>query len=264
MDQKERGEKLGDQDGPRVFVGHAQPTGLRAVEQGETLHRVHLPDVVGLLGPLVVFRADPAHTVRGQPSLMQPQLQGASGWDQFLGVVLEQVDANACRPPAQVLTAQGTTGLLHGETPGVKRAAAAVEVGRQLGVGRLLLPLREQAADGACGQRHEPSNLWRREALVMKGQDALARFGRCGSRHAERLPGKKGAKGKQAQASREDQGGPNRAQRWCRRDLGWQAQSCLVGSKPLPQRGDQCPILPPPPSRGEPLLRRPLANLSCA
>jgi hypothetical protein len=174
-----------------VFVGQAQPTGLRAVEQGEALHRVHLPDVVGLLGALVVFLDQPPHPCWRQSSLVQPKLQGARGRDQLFGVALEQIEANAARPPARLLAAQRTTRLLHGEAVGAKRAAAAVEVGLQARIRRLLPPLLEQAADGACGDGQPQSDLWRREALLMKVEDALTRLRRCGSRHEGYLAGKK-------------------------------------------------------------------------
>jgi hypothetical protein len=191
VDQWKRGEKLRHQDGAGVFVGHAQPAGRRAIEQGQALHGVGLPDVVGLLGPLVVFGADRPHASRCQSRLVQPQLQGARGRHQLLGVVFEQSDAKAWRSPARMLAAQSTTRLLHGQTPGVQRAAAAVEMGRQVSTRRLLLPLPEQTSNGACREGHLHSNWWRREALLMKSQDALTRFWRCGSRHEERLRGKK-------------------------------------------------------------------------
>ena len=64
MDQWQRGDKLGHQDGAGVFVGPAQPAGRRAIEQGQALHSIDLPDVVGLLGPLVVFLTDTQHASR--------------------------------------------------------------------------------------------------------------------------------------------------------------------------------------------------------
>jgi hypothetical protein len=191
VDQWKRGEKLGHQDGAGVFVGHAQPTGRRAIEQGEALHGVDLPDVVGLLGPFVVFLANTPHASRCQSRLVQPKLQGARGRNQLLGVVFEQSDAKAWRSPAWMLAAQSTTRLLHGQTPRVQRAAAAVEVGQQVRTRRLLLPVPEQTSNGACREGHLHSNWWRTEALLMKSQDALTRFGRCGSRPEERLRGKK-------------------------------------------------------------------------
>ncbi|MBV8577544.1 MAG: hypothetical protein JOZ58_21210 [Acetobacteraceae bacterium] len=191
MDQWKRGEKLGHQDGAGVFVGHAQPAGRRAIAQGQALHGVGLPDVVGLLGPLVVFGADTPHASRCQSSLVQPKLQGARGRHQLWGVLFEQSDAQAWRSPAWMLAAQSTTRLLHGQTPGVQRAAAAVEVGQQVRTRRLLLPLPEQTSNRACREGHLQSNLWRTEALLLKSQDALTRFWRCGSRHEERLQGTK-------------------------------------------------------------------------
>jgi hypothetical protein len=216
VDQCKRGEKLRHQDGSGVFVGDSQPAGGRAVEQGEAFHRVHLPDIVGLFGPLVVFLGDAAHAWRSQPGLLQPQLQGAGGWNQLGGVEFEQIEAKTWRSPGRMLAAQSTTRLLHGETLSVKRASAAVEVGQQVRARRLSVPLPEQTADRAFRDRHKQSNLWRREALLMKIQDALTGLGRCGGRHEECLPGKRA----QRKVGTSKQGGPTRAHGREPRDLG--------------------------------------------
>src|SRR5262249_13923929 len=137
----------------------------------------------------------------------QPKLQGARGRDQFFGVALEQVDADAPRPPARVLEAQGATGLLHGPARGVERAPAALEVGPQARARGLLPPLPEKASDGARGDGQQPGNLWRTEALLMKAQDALTRLRRCGSRHEEAPPRERGER----QAGRSEQGWQSQA-----------------------------------------------------
>jgi hypothetical protein len=176
---------------------------------------------VGLLGPLVVFGADTPHASRCQSRLVQPKLQGARGRNQLLGVLFEQSDAQAWRSPAWMLAAQSTTRLLHGQTPRVQRAAAAVEVGQQVRTRRWLLPLPEQTANGACREGQLHSHVGRREALLMKSQDALTRFWRCGSRHEERLRGENEVKGKLVPAYRDGPRGRNRGQGRQRRNLRW-------------------------------------------
>jgi hypothetical protein len=255
VDQCKRGEKLRHQDGAGVLVGHPQPAGVRPVQQGEALHRVHLPDVVGLLGPRAVFLAGAAGARRGQPGLPQPELQGAGGRDELLGVVLEQVDADARRPPARVGAAEGATGLLHGQAAGVQRPPAAVELGGEVRARRFLPPLREQAPDSACGEGHGLGNLWRTEALLMKVEDALARFRRGGGRHEGGLLGDK----RRAARRREQAGGQKEGRTGAKGGIegtgGWCGRPCLVASRPCREDVAGARFYLPHPRA---------ANLSCA
>jgi hypothetical protein len=103
-------------------------------------------------GAAVIAGGDQHGRRRRQARLPQPALEGARGRDVLGGVEVEQFEADALGPPALPEAAQAQARLAHVQAGGAERAAAAVEVGREVVTGGQELPSCQQIANGADRQ----------------------------------------------------------------------------------------------------------------
>jgi hypothetical protein len=100
------GENAGVQEGPGVFVGHAQPADQLAGTQGDLILGIDLPGLVRFFGAAV--GTGPASGVRRrQLGGVEPALQGARTGEGLSGKGLGQVESEVDGAPLGMELSQG-------------------------------------------------------------------------------------------------------------------------------------------------------------
>jgi hypothetical protein len=161
------------QDGPTALIDDAEPTDPLAGAQADLFGRVHLPDLMGLLGTVGVAGRAATGWRGAEAGFLEPALQGAFARDGRLGVVALQPDAQQAGAPLGVCPALGqrlVVELLRGPVPW---GIGALVPGGQA-IGPLVAQTAEEVTNGARGKSELLGDGGRGLALLKASPDGLA------------------------------------------------------------------------------------------
>jgi hypothetical protein len=147
------------------------------------LHRVHLPDLVGLAAPRRRRGGRPARRGGGDATAAEEPLDGPLGGQGLSRQEGLQLDPDPAGPPAGALGAEPRGGPMPGP-----RAAGVLAAGRVIGaqcVAAALAQPPEQAPDGGIGQPQAAADLGGGKAIPGEAEKGGAKVGGQGARHDE-------------------------------------------------------------------------------
>jgi hypothetical protein len=169
------------QEGAAALIDHTQPAHAHAAAKAQLVDRIHLPDLVGLAGPLVVGIRPRSRRSGGELLLAEPAGQGALTGYGPVRVGSAEANANGASAPGGVLLTQGE-GLPAERIVGPARPPRSGVIGRSQ-VTRILAEAVHEVLHGTQGQVQASGHLGRGETLAGEMPETLPQGQRKGGWH---------------------------------------------------------------------------------